>query len=87
MWITKYALTQGVFTATNAEVCDSEGTMIKVHQSGSIERAYFHKPYWHTTEAEACAQVAKMISAAKKSLAKKMAKLDAYKFDTKPWAQ
>mgnify|MGYP000246400017 CR=1 FL=1 len=84
VWITKYALTGGVLTAENAE-CNAQygGSMITFRQQGVFSTVHIHKPHWHETEAEACAQVAKMIAAAKKSLAK----LDSYHFSTKPWAQ
>jgi len=80
VWITKYALTKGVYTAENVthSVNDSSGQMIVIHYKtpgGYIATQYFHKPHWHTTEDEARAQVQKMAEAAVRSLMKKKAKL------------
>lgn len=97
VWITKYALTKGVHTAVNVEQCLStvpDGSMIAVPQARYSD-AYFHKPDWHTTPEDAQAQVQKMIASERKSLAKKLAKLEALEkalgdFDslpTIPWGQ
>lgn len=94
VWITKYALTQGVFTAVNVtHYPDRSGRMIGVPQTGGLPKAYFHAPDWHTTEASARAQVQKMIVAERAALTKKLAKLAKLDADTltglptAPWGQ
>lgn len=70
--ITKYALTTGIFSAIG-NVCTEagHGRMIEVNGSG-----FFHKPDWHTTVEEAVARVQVMREASRKSLIKKIAKLE-----------
>lgn len=72
VWITKYALTQGVFTLKNARGYD-----VKTISDDGKFIAYYRVPHWHTTESAAIAQVAKMIAAKRKSIAKTLAALDA----------
>ena len=77
VWITKYALTKGIAVEENAKQCFPtvpDGSMIDV-KSGAC-RDYFHKPDWHTTEADAKRQVLKMIEAKRKSIAKQKIALD-----------
>lgn len=72
VWITKHALTQGIFEA-EAEVCESiSPRMIAV---GRYE--CFHKPDWHTTKEEAKSRVDEMIRAKLKSLETSRAKMEA----------
>ncbi len=95
VWITKYALTKGVFTAVN--VVQGVGTSdrmitVSVKSGRHMATEYFHKPQWHTTEEDARAQVQKMVNAALKAIKKKVAKLDDVMASvqgpvpTKPWA-
>jgi hypothetical protein len=91
VWITKYALTRGVYTAENVEI---DGSMIRFKQAGFLSTVYVHKPDWHETEAEAMAQVKVMLDAAQRALEKKLAKLESQKrawaagsFKTQPWKQ
>ena len=81
VWITKYAMTQGILTAVNAEVVgdlfadrNDPGKYITVNGPGLD--LFVGKPDWHTSEAAALARVTEMIASARKSLAKKQAKLD-----------
>lgn len=91
VWITKYALTTGVYTAEDVE---QSGRMIQVgftDRYGHRVVSYVHKPHWHETEDEARVQVQKTVDAALKSLKKRQAKLDAVMasvqgpLPTKPW--
>ena len=79
VWITKYALTTGVYTAENVRLCGGEiSRTIAVPQDTTLHLVFYvHKPHWHETEDEARAQVQKMVNAALKSLRKKRDKLDA----------
>lgn len=65
-WITKYALTKGIFSI-KAEVCGDK--MIK--EEGSWP-SYYHKPYWYRTREEAVKHAetirVKKIAAVKKQI-------------------
>jgi len=71
VWITKYALTQGILKA-EAEVSSISERMISIEGGRFLE--CFHKPHWHTTEEDALAQAEEMrrkkIASLKKSLDK-----------------
>lgn len=96
VWITKYALTKGVYTAENVVQRRSiNDQMIEVQYktaSGYISSFCIHKPYWHTTEDEARAQVVKMVEGKMKALIKKKHHLNKVlasvegAVPTKPWA-
>lgn len=95
VWVTKYALTKGVYTVENVvHWLNTDGRGIVIHYKtpgGYIATQYIYKPHWHTTEDEARAQVQKMVGAAVKSLMRKKAKLEALmaqlteSVPTKPW--
>lgn len=96
VWVTKYALTKGVYTAENVVQRRSiNDQMIEIRYQNS--RGYtssfcIHKPYWHTTEDEARAQVVKMVERKMKSLIKSKHHLNKVlasvegSVPTKPWA-
>ncbi len=73
VWITKYALTSGVFVA-EAKRCETvlDGNMVEVGRGD-----YLHGSQWQETEDAAIARVMTMIGARRKALAKESAKLDA----------
>jgi microcystin degradation protein MlrC len=66
VWVTKYALTTGVITQNNVELC----TSISDKMILCLDHAVYFKPYWHTTRDEAVRHVWKMIDAKLASLAK-----------------
>lgn len=70
VYVTKYALTKGVI------VRDVETTHIDSLVTERSTCMCYHRPDWHETRAEAEAQVAKMIDARRKSLAKQLAALE-----------
>lgn len=76
VWITQYALTQGVFE-TNAKHCLklSDKMISVVHHNGFGNDCY-HKPHWHKTKEEADARVRVMIYKKIKSLKKSLAKME-----------
>ena len=74
MYITKYALSSGVFQIEKLEVDD--GMLVAACTEGLNRRVYFHKPYWHETEEEAMNQVRLMVSRRRKSIQKELEKLD-----------
>lgn len=79
VWITKYALTKGIFE-TDVEVCrEINPDMVK--QTGIQWPQYFHKPHWHESWGDAAAQAERMRQAKLKSLKKQIAKLEAMRFE------
>lgn len=77
IWITKYALTQGVYSL-EAEI-DSDYPDMAVHRTRFP--SYFHKPYWHLTEEEAVAHAETMRVKKIVSLRKSIAKLENLRFE------
>lgn len=71
VWVTKYALTEGVFVI-EANQSDFAPTMIYT------DRGYFHKPHWHETRDEAQARAAVMADKKMKSLWKQINKLETF---------
>lgn len=53
VWITKYALTQGVYPA-EVDLSTVSDTMVR--ETKTAYPNLFHKPYWHTTREEAVKQ-------------------------------
>jgi len=74
VWITKYALTQGIFEIEAEIVRDVSTKMV------STVKGYFHEPDWHTSYEKSKEQADKMRNNALKSLSKKMKKLEEMKF-------
>lgn len=74
VWVTKYALSKGVFTRKVVVCGEISERMVKVVKQGPSE--FYHGKEWHRTEAEALAQVEKMVAAKRASLAKGLNKLD-----------
>lgn len=95
VWITKYALTKGVYTAENVvhSLSISSGMIVIHYQTpgGYTSSFCIHKPYWHETEDEARAQVVRMVERKMKALMKQKHKLNAVlasvegAVPTKPW--
>jgi len=80
VWITKYALSDGILEKDAAERRD-DGTMITVPwKNGWNEVAYFHKNEWHDDKGTAIARAEGMRVSKIASLKKQIAKLEAMKF-------
>lgn len=78
VYITKYALTQGIFKR-DAEICEDINTkMISV--IGNIQE-YYHKPYWHETLGAAREHAESMRLKRIQSLHKQIQKLIKMTFD------
>lgn len=75
VWITKYALTSGVTTAL-ARLVDNERMIAVKNKDAISQKAYFHKPHWHRTEAEAVEQVRRMCETKLESLCKHIDKIE-----------
>jgi hypothetical protein len=83
VWITKYALSQGIYS-TDAEICtDISDKMISVKEKGSYYDQCFHKPDWYETMKEALEQAEKMKQRKIASLKKQVKKLESLKFEIK----
>jgi hypothetical protein len=78
VWITKYALTQGIFRA-DAEVTLDLPNMATIYHPGGLS-AHFHGKDWHTTEADALKRAEDMRKQKIESLYKKIYKLERLKF-------
>lgn len=78
VWITKYALTKGVFEI-NAEICeDTQESMIEEVGAGWL--TYYHKPHWWPSKESALLRAEQMRNAKIKSLQKQITKLDKMTF-------
>lgn len=78
-YITKYALTQGIYAKP---VRDCGDGMVATTLDGYV--GYFHKGEWHRSQAAAIARAEDMRVAAVKAAEKKIAKLKALKFKVTP---
>jgi hypothetical protein len=76
VWITKYALTTGVYM-THAEICKPGMIVVK---NGVCSTQYFHGTDWHSTWESAEAQAYRMVDRAIKAAEKKLAKLQSLQF-------
>lgn len=76
VWITKYALTTGIFMAEVEET--HTPTMVSDKMNSYHSR--YHKPDWHLTEAEAIEQAEKMVLRKIKSVQKQLDKLNKMTF-------
>lgn len=81
VYITKYALTQGILTSYNAELCDDiNPNMIKVSFTNDWHHNYFHKPNWHETYEEALEQANKIKTRKIEALKKQIKKIEQLSF-------
>lgn len=78
VWITKYAMTFGVFTA-EAEEAGQAMCAVRPKECSSFT-AYYHGNDWHTDEAEAIEQFNQMKQKKIASLKKQLAKVEALEF-------
>jgi len=78
-WITKYALTQNIFTI-EATVCENTaGSMIQESADGGY-RVCYHKPHWHETPELALLRAEEMRGKKIASIKKSIAKIEKIKF-------
>jgi hypothetical protein len=85
VWVTKYALTEGIQEMEAKDLDPGYPNMISVSprdKSGDWigSPQYFHKPNWHTESTEAYARAEKMRIAKIASLRKQITKLEKMKF-------
>jgi len=82
VWITKYALTSGIFEADVDEPSDEWPDSIDVRGDGvSVFTAWYHKPHWHTSAEAANARAEEMRQAKIASHRKAIAKLEKMRFE------
>lgn len=82
VWITKYALTQGILEFDGAEVSDHCITMVTVPFPGGLNnQANFHGCEWHMRKCNAIITANKMRETKIRSLKKQLAKLDRLRFE------
>ena len=84
VWITKYALTSGLFEAQAKLRDDISPTMISVEERG-VHRQCFHGNDWHRTKEAALARAEEMRIAKLKSLDKQAKRIAAMKFEIEKW--
>lgn len=81
IWISKYALTQGVYPVEASEIHKSE-TMAVVPPVGDLGLTqYFHGKHWHLTQANANAEAQRMRTRKVASLKKQLERLQALRFN------
>jgi hypothetical protein len=80
VWITKYALTKGIYEIRAIAYDDTPG-MVK-QTDPKIIWGFFHKPDWHESKGEAITRAETMRQAKIKSLHKQIKKLEALEFKT-----
>lgn len=81
VWITKYALTNGIYEADMRHCVSVSDKMVTEDKQGGYYNASFHKPYWHLTKEEAIAMAEVMRTKKIASLKKAIKKLEAMKFE------
>lgn len=80
VWVTKYALSQGIFEA-DAQHCQSVSErMICIPATGDTLAQHYHKPDWHTSREEAVAHARAMRDKKIVSLEKQLKKLRGMEF-------
>lgn len=83
VWITKYALTQGILVYHNVDL-NEDGTMVSVNRLGHMSLCFHIEGRdWHRTEVAAFARCFKIRDARVKSLEKELDKLEDIRFEVK----
>jgi hypothetical protein len=82
VWITKYAMTEGIL-AVDAEHSQINAGTVKYRRSPKHLQEYAHSGEWHTSQSDAIDRAEDMREAKIKSLRKQIAKLEAMKFEVK----
>ena len=80
VWITKYAMSSGVFTAEAEETSIKGVCAVRPKESSSSLTAYYHGNDWHTNEAKAVIRFNQMKQKKIASLKKQLAKVEALTF-------
>jgi hypothetical protein len=78
-WITKYALTQGIYEIEGEIKEHTPRMCVRIKRSGGLPE-YYHKPSWHETKASAVAYAKKLRSNKTAALEKQIQKLNSMEF-------
>ena len=83
IWITKYALTQGIIEKDNAEICtEIDPHMVSVPWENCLNgKCTFHKGDWFTDHVDAVLEATRLKYNRIKSLKKQIAKLEKLNFE------
>jgi len=81
VYITKYALTEGIIELQDVESPKEFPTMIVDRRKEAGGWHSYHKPHWHENEREAIARAEEMRVAKIRSLRKQLSKLEKMKFE------
>jgi len=83
IWVTKYALTQGIFEYDAKTTHQPNMVFVPAHtddKGHALLTQYFHSKDWHTTREAAVARAEEMRAAKLKSLTAQLAKLSKLTF-------
>lgn len=75
VWVTKYALTSGIFEVDARHCLETSDKMIEVKGEGAFSTAHYHKPDWHTSREDAVARACEMRDKKVSSMEKKLKRL------------
>jgi len=78
-WITKYALTQGIFEVEGIVLRDSPKMLHRTKKDGSPHE-YYHKPYWYESRERAVAHAVIQCRRKVDALNKQIARLEGLVF-------
>ena len=82
VWITKYALTQGIFSAGVIKVAANGNTVtVRINDQGLNKHFHYHGKEWHRSFKAAVLQAEDMVDRKIKSLKKQITRLENLKFD------
>ena len=76
IYVTKYALTQGILFYPDAEKCEESNTNMVAVRDGSPYTQFFHGNDWHLTLESANERALAMVAAKRRSIEKQIRKLD-----------
>jgi len=79
VWITKYALTQGIYKIDGERSESQPNMFVRIKPSGGPPE-YYHKPYWHERKADALRHADSFRLKKIASLKRVIAKLEGLKF-------
>ena len=78
VWITKYALTVGIYPATINGFGGIAHSMIEAQAEYAT---YYHKPYWHASKEDAIAHAESMRQRKIAVIKKSLSKLESLRFE------
>lgn len=79
IWITNYALTQGIIEVEHVERSHTDSMVTHINQLGF--RECYHKPHWHESLQDAQKYAESMRQKKLRSLRKQITKLESLRFE------